>query len=84
MEGRPGSANYPKHVVIKEFCTILVVEKMLTDGRITCFNSVSRPTRLRRLFSFRGSFVSLYFLVGGLGPQVCDKITSWLGTLSII
>ena len=31
---------------------------MLTDGRITCFNSVSRPTRSRRLFSLRGSFVS--------------------------
>ena len=27
-------------------------------GRITCFNSVSRPTRSRRLFSLRGSFVS--------------------------
>ena len=24
---------------------------MLTDGRITCFNSVSRPTISRRLFS---------------------------------
>ena len=32
--------------------------KMLTNGRITCFNSVSRPTRSRRLFSLRGSFVS--------------------------
>ena len=31
---------------------------MLTNGRITCFNSVSRPTRSRRLFSLRGSFVS--------------------------
>ena len=31
---------------------------MLTDGRTTCFNSVSRPTRSRRLFSLRGSFVS--------------------------
>ena len=31
---------------------------MLTDGRITYFNSVSRPTRSRRLFSLRGSFVS--------------------------
>ena len=30
---------------------------MLTDGRITCFNSISRPTRSRRLFSLRGSFV---------------------------
>ena len=31
---------------------------MLTDGRITCFNSVSRPIRSRKLFSLRGSFVS--------------------------
>ena len=31
---------------------------MLTDGRTTCFSSVSRPTRSRRLFSLRGSFVS--------------------------
>ena len=31
---------------------------MLSDGRITCFNSVSRPTRSRRLFSLRGSFVA--------------------------
>ena len=35
---------------------------MLTDGSITCFNSVSRPTRSRRLFSLRGSLVSY---VGG-------------------
>ena len=31
---------------------------MLTDGRITCFNSVSGPTRSRKQFSLRGSFVS--------------------------
>ena len=31
---------------------------MLTDGRITCFNSVSRSTISRRLFSLRDSFVS--------------------------
>ena len=31
---------------------------MLPDGRITCFNSVSRPTRSRRLFSLIVSFVS--------------------------
>ena len=31
---------------------------MLTNGRITCFNSVSRPIRSRRLFSLRGSFAS--------------------------
>ena len=31
---------------------------MLTDGRITSFNSVSRPTRSRRLFSLGDSFVS--------------------------
>ena len=31
---------------------------MLTDDRITCFNSVSRPCRSRRLFPLRGSFVS--------------------------
>ena len=33
---------------------------MLTNGRITCFNSVSRPTISRRLFSLRGSFVSYF------------------------
>ena len=44
------------------------------DGRITCFNSVSRPTRLRRLFSLRGSFASyvgmnmlLYLISQSLG-----------------
>ena len=31
---------------------------MLPDGRIACLNSVSRPTRSRRLFSLRASFVS--------------------------
>ena len=35
MERQPGSANYLKHVVIIKFCTIWVISKMLTDGRIT-------------------------------------------------
>ena len=56
---------------------------MLSDGRITCFNGVSRPTRSRRLFSLRGSFVSyagrdllisrsfLYFAFLSQRIQVC-------------
>ena len=31
---------------------------MLTDGRITCFNGVSRPKRWRMLLSLSGSFAS--------------------------
>ena len=39
---------------------------MLSDGRSTSFNGVSRPTRSRRLFFLRGSFV-FYPLPKSLG-----------------
>ena len=49
---------------------------MLTDGRITCFNSVSRPTRSRRLFTLRDSFFLMlegtccYTLSPNFDPQL--------------